>query len=469
MSANLSTIEHFGTGFDRSVFLGLPSTINTAGEWSEVRFKNRISEVPQSQLPPRLRRTNSKIEESSPKGLGFREPLEVLGEWIQAKQFDGLLLIPDALFVFPQQRFVAFSKGQTDVLESRPTDAWPQIRIELTRSSNATLTVQKFLLRPSGDTVESEILYTRALYTLSKIGSCFLASEFTDKDQVGVTFGFQPFPEEHLGNILNRAKIARKLKFIENIFKLRLTLPENITPDHVQYIETIFRGLTEGEFVSRANGTTVFLRAAEVVMSELPVSTPGAFKYCLGTEQALLFPQRVLDVGPYYLILRRAIVANSELLTHLRNGHDSWVRFEILDGQITYRYEKYLRPERHKLVQQKLDRFYSALVLAESHELATTLLEPLISDVRSDAATLIAVGWLQYHSFADRFSPQEPVLEKDNGLWRVPIHITYTTAKSVPVGEILIDIKTGGIVEEPSPELIRKRGLTQAEKMLRVG
>jgi hypothetical protein len=470
VSANLSTSENFGAGFDRSGFLGIPSSLNDTDEWSEEEFEERVSQVPRDQLPPRLRRRPSGHDEPGDNGFSFRGPSEVLEGWIEAKQFEGLLFIPGAPFVFPPQRFTAFSTNGTDVLESHPNDAWPQIRIELTRSSDVAPIVQKFLLRPSGNTVDSEILYTRALYTVSNMESCLLASELTADDQVvGVAFSFQPFSDDELARILYRAKIARKLKFIESVFKVRLTLPENITPDHVQYVETIFRGLTEGEFLSRGNGVTVFLKAADVNLSELPLSKAGPYKHYLGTEQALLFPQRVLDVGPYYLIFKRAIVANPAPLSYLREGRDSWVRFEVLDGQITYRYEKYVRPERHRLVQQKLNRFYAALISEEPPELARTVLAPLISDVLPDAAIQIAVGWLQYHSFPDAFSAQNPILDEGRGFWRVPIYVVYSNGKGAPVCEMLIDLKTGSILEEPSPEMLRQQGLALAEKILRVG
>jgi hypothetical protein len=272
-----------------------------------------------------------------------------------------------------------------------------------------------------------------------------------------------------LSQLLHRAKIARKLKFIEIIFNLRLELPENITPDHVQYIETIFRGLTEGEFVSRGSATTVFLRARDVNLSELPVSTPGSFRYCLGTEQALLYPHRILDVGPYHLILNKAIVANPQALSHLRQGKDSWVRFEVLDSQITYRYEKYVRRERHKLIQRKLSRFCAVLDEEEAAELAGTVVEPLISDVSPAAAIQIAVGWLQYHGLGDRLSAQDPILDRDHEQWRVPINVVYPNGQGAPVGELQIEVKSGALVEEPSPEALHQKGLALAEKILRVG
>jgi len=152
----------------------------------------------------------------------------------------------------------------------------------------------------------------------------------------------------------------------------------------------------------------------------------------------------------------------------LREGKNLWVRFEVLDGQIGYRYERYARPDAHKRVQQKLKRFYSQLVAQESQSLAETLLQPLILDVPRHEAIKIAVGWLEYHNFPDRFSPQEPILNKDRACWRLPIYIVYASGKGAPVGELLIDLKMGSIIDEPSPELMYQEGLALGEKILRV-
>jgi hypothetical protein len=468
MSANLSTIEHYGSGFERT---GLPLTpwLNEATQWSKEEFAGQVSQVSQRELPVRLRRETSGFTKSDSNGFSVCPALEVLRAWVLAGRFDGLLMIPDAPFVLPPQHYTVSSEDGMVRIESHPTDPWPRILIELSYSPQGDPVVERVLFRPSGDSVDSEILYTRALYTVSNLGSYFLASEVTSDDQlVGISFRCQAFSHEEAQRILYRGKIARKLKFIESIFNLRLRLPENITPDHVQYIETLFRGVTEGEFVSRGDGVTVFVKAADANLSEAPFSEAGAYAHYLGTEQALLFPQRVLDVGPYYLILKRAVLSDQRLLSSLSDGRDCRVHFEVLDSQIAYRYEKYAQPDKHKRVRRRLDRFHSQLESTEPSELADTLLEPLISDVLPDEAVQIAVGWLQYHNFPDRFSAQDPILAEERTFWRVPIYIVFASGKGAPVGELFINLKTGSIIDEPSPEVMYQEGLVLGEQILRV-
>jgi hypothetical protein len=166
--------------------------------------------------------------------------------------------------------------------------------------------------------------------------------------------------------------------------------------------------------------------------------------------------------------LNRALISNQKTLSSLREGKDVWVRFEVLDGQISYRYDRYTRHDVHKRIEQKLKHFYSQLLTEESEGLANTLLQPLILDVPSDEAIKIGVGWLEYHNFPDRFSPQEPILDESRGCWRLPIYIVYASGKGALVGQLLIDLKTGSIIDEPSPELMYQEGLALGEKILRV-
>lgn len=472
MSANLSTVEQFGVGFERT---GIPFTpwLNQTKQMSEGAVEEQISQVPSHRLPPPLRRRITAHAASTSNQIVVLPPSEVLSVWLQAGSFDGLLIIPDAPFAFPPQRFSVSSNDGKISIESHPSDAWPQILLEFKCSPQEEPTVERVQFRPSDNTVESEILYTRAHYVVSQIGSYMLASEITSEDQVvGISFNCQPLQPEQANTMLYRAKIARKLRFIERVFNLREVLPEDITPNHVQYIESIFRGLTEGEFTTRGDGVTVLLRAADVDLNVPPFSEAGAFEYLLGNEQALLFQQdkryTVLDVGPYYLKLQRAVIANRNQISRLRGGHAALVRFEVLDSQITYRYERYARAERHKRIQQKLKRFHDLLSSEEPIELANTLFDPLISDVKQDQAIKIAVGWLQYHDFPDRFTPQEPTADSERACWRVPIYVVYANGKGARVGELLIDLKTGSIIDEPSPELMHREGLALGEKILRV-
>ncbi len=462
MSATLSTNEQSWSGLNTTgilLFKEASLSEEVRGKFEEASDASKIAKEPSINGDPNFSNSTEPDQSS-----------EVLGTWEQAGGFNGYLHIPDAPFIFPPQPFTVSSKGTKVIIESQPTGSWPHILIVLSRSVYARPTVEKFLLRPSNHTVEAELLYTRALYTLSETGACLLASEVSSNNQiVGIPFSFQAFTDEEINGILYRAKFARKLRFIETLFKVRFTVPENITPAQMRRIEMLFRGITEGEFASRGKDISVPVRAADSNLSEPPFSGVGPYKHYLGAEEAVLDHPRLLNVGPVYFMLKKAVAANHLALAPLREGRDTFVRFEVLDNQIIYRFETYADREGHKRAQRRLNQFYSQLEQEEPTELARTLLEPLMSDVLPDESAQIAVGWLEYHDFPDRFSPQEPTLDEERGCWRVPIYIVYASGKGAHVGDLLIDLKTGSIIEEPSAEVMYQEGLSLAEKILRVG
>jgi hypothetical protein len=395
---------------------------------------------------------------------------EVLQGWIQSGGFYGVLHISDAHFGFPPQKFTVSSQGTKVRIESHPTDSWPQVLIVLSRIVYAKPIVDQFLMRPSGNTVEADLLYTRVLYTLGEIGSCFLASGVTPDNKVlGMGFGFEGLIEEEMKVVLHRARLARKLRFIENMFRVKFTQPEDVTAEQVRRIETLFRGITEGEFTIRGRAITVPVSTTEINPSSPPFSGIGPYRHYLGAGEVVLDYPKLLDIGPTYFMLDTAMVASQRVLTPPRDGKNALIRFEVLDNRITYRFEKYAKREGHKRAQLKLNQFYSQLLQEESPGMADTLLEPMIEDVPSKEATEIAVGWLEINDFHDRFSPQEPILDEERGRWRVPVYVVYAGGEGAPVGELQIDLKTGSIVDEPSAEAMYHEGMAKAENILRVG
>lgn len=471
MSANLSIAENYGTGYDRTEF-PLSPWLNEVTQFSKDEIEEHVGQIPREQLPVMMRGFRPPLGRTDSDNFRIQHASEVLDQWVQSGRFQGLLVIPDAPFVVPPQHFMVSSRNGVVSIERIADNEWPQMLIELTHSVTAPPSVRRVSFRPSGNTVQSEILYTRLHYTVSEAGSFLLVSEITSDNQlVGISFNCEPMSEEQTTSMVYRAKIARKLGFIEGIFNLHLTLPENITPEHVQYIEAIFLGLTEGEFTTRGNAITISLKATDVDLDTPPFSQVGPFEYPLGNKQALLFQPHesypVLDVGPYFLKLQRAVIANTKMISRLRQGFDGLVRFEVLDCQITYHYQKYSKPERHRLMLQKLERFHGQLNAEEPSILADTLVDPLISDLSSEGAIKIGVGWLQSHDFPDRFTPQTPMIDSHRKCWRLPIYVVYSSGKHSSVGELLIDLKTGSIVEEPDPELMRRSGFALGETILR--
>jgi hypothetical protein len=141
------------------------------------------------------------------------------------------------------------------------------------------------------------------------------------------------------------------------------------------------------------------------------------------------------------------------------------VRFEVLDNQITHRFERYANLSRNQRTRE-LEQFKRELALEEPKELVDLVDEPLQGDVSEFEAGQIAMGWTFYTNLPDRYCPQKPEIDQSTGHWRVPIYLVYSNGEGGPVGEIVIDEKTGVIVSHTPIDELRSRGRALAEHIL---
>ncbi len=231
-------------------------------------------------------------------------------------------------------------------------------------------------------------------------------------------------------------------------------------------MDIVFRGITEGQFTTHGSKLTFKnISASEIDLTKPPFNGVGAFFHEVEGSNILLYKQ--LPIGPVRIHLDKAELASPKVVDHIRKGLTSPidVSFEVLDNQITYRFESYARKPRSQRM-QRLNRFKHELAQQEPKELVNLVDETLQNDVSSDEALQIAVGWTQYNDLPDRYCPQEPELDSDSRHWRVPIYLIYTSGEGGPVGEIIIDVKTGEIVSHTPIEEIRSKGLALAEQIL---
>jgi hypothetical protein len=267
---------------------------------------------------------------------------------------------------------------------------------------------------------------------------------------------------------LSMAKLSRKLKFIEGVFKRSFLLPDRISPDEMQIVEMLFRGINEGEFTLRNETCTWTNVSAGVDLSTLPHDLPGPFSYTIASPLDLFGHK--FDVGPITVRLERAALANPRTVDELKrdNRGEATIRFEVLDNQITYRFEAYVRQGRRRRT-KRLTEFKHELAREEPHELVDLVDEPLQSDVSELEAGQIAMGWTLYSNLPDRYCPQEPGVDQATGHWNVPIWLVYANGEGGHVGDLLIHNKTGVIVSHTSIEEMRSKAKALAETMLHAG
>src|SRR5436305_10548811 len=111
----------------------------------------------------------------------------------------------------PEQDFTSRSTSTGSVLENRPEHSWPKIYIEFELPS-LKCKIKNLLLTASDDTVMGEVLRTRVAFSIAKAGKWLLC--LSDGWVLKLELGKGNRYEEEVRDILYRAKIYRKLKYI---------------------------------------------------------------------------------------------------------------------------------------------------------------------------------------------------------------------------------------------------------------
>lgn len=382
--------------------------------------------------------------------------------FISSRTFQGSLVIQPGGTL--KQEFRVSFTGNTIAIENTPSHSWPKLSVELVRDSpSGRLRINEVFIRPSDHTAKGGLLYTRLLFLINKAGGCSIYSSDTDK-LLELALPSLSVTEEI--ELLYSAKVYRKLKYIESFFNIRFLLPAEISGEQVNLTEMVFRGITEGEFVMR--DTEVLLEKVLPSSFDLtipPFSEPG--ELLLKSDDKIELFNQEMDLGSIVVNLKNAALANSRVLAKACENMDQPIdlRFILYDPRIFYRFDRFAK-QSLKIRAKRLQRFKQKLAREEPQELVDLIDESLENDVSSDEASHIAMGWTLYHDLPDRYCPQEPELDAASGQWRVPIYLVYTSGEGGPVGEVIIDVKTGEIVNHTPVEELRSKGRALAEHIL---
>ncbi len=409
-------------------------------------FGNYINETATARL-------NSALPISAPKSITFRSKVTIERS---------------AVFIPEQEFFIRWTNNEIRI-ENSPTRAWPKIIINLLADSLGIINrVKDINVFPSENTAEAEVKYTRFNWAMAHHPSFSITLPGIE----AINFRFENFSEEEVRDLRNRAKLFRKLSYIENFFKISNSLSPYILAAEVRNIDYIYRGLTEGEFVVRGDGLNLAVPEKQIDWSVAPFNELGSFPqsskwYSEFFGDTVYLFGRKLDIETVSIRLERAIYSghsNVPLPNHsIQQARD--IRFEVLDHQIYFRFDKYADKGKKKL-QEKLAQFKYKFLRDDPKELLELMDEPLIPDVNAEEANLIAMGWLQYNHLPDRYCSQEPVFDEANKSWRVPIYIVYATGEGGEVGELALDLKTGKVISQTPIDTIRAKGKILAEKII---
>jgi hypothetical protein len=366
-------------------------------------------------------------------------------DWLKVGQFWGQIVVPDPAFSLPRQKFTLSRSGSDFLLRNEPVAPFPRLEIFISSASSGSPSqVRRVDLQRFDASAEAEIFYTRLAWYLVKSGRFTITEDKIDRFAFQVT---KLTPEEEK-QLAYRANFYRKLRFIEATYKYKFLLPATYSKDDIRDVDIVFRAITEGEFSILADNVnlTSFAVNSPEELDDAPFSTPGLFVHDADEEKKVLGKQ--LEGARYSIRVERAALANPRQIADLRAGKSVPIRFVIFDYQLRYRFAKYAE-QSDSSRRQRLQQFKNKLLKDDPDELLDLLHEPLAAEVSSSEASTIVSGWLQFYDFSDRFCAQDAV--REDGVWRVPIWLTYPSGKGVNVQDAFVDVKTG-VVTAPTAE-----------------
>lgn len=363
-------------------------------------------------------------------------------------------------FSLPNQRFSLTKKDNYILFRSHPIDSFPTIEMVLERE-NFEIKVKDFKVERADNTVQGELLYTRIFLVLAEVRKCSLDIKNTGLPLFN--FSFAELSKEDKSYMLFRAKLARKLKFLEVFFNTRFYLPEKFEAEDIRQIEILFRGVTEGEFsIPFDNSIMIF----NYRFDEKDLSQKKAFYFEFDDDLPIL--GKLFATGKIIFKIEKGKIANPKVLKNSKNGEFiENLKLNIFDYLVDYRFEKYSDSKRLLKNQQKLEYFKKDLLREEPEFLVALLQEYLSQEVIDVVAAEIIEGLLQFYDFPDRFAVLKPKLEDNQ--WRVPIVLTYPKHEPIWLADAFVDSRTGKFEMKISFDELLKKGKKKAKEVFSIG
>ncbi len=363
-----------------------------------------------------------------------------------------------------EQDFRVLSAGKRIVIENEPENSWPKFVIEFDVDSvTQRAHPASFLMWSSNNSVDGDILYTRSLIAINRDGQCSLNLNENRFDII-----ISPLSAQEKEALLERAKLCRKLKFIEETFNHKFSLPPgDISATEIRIIDIIFQAITQGEFSTRARDLLLLqVPPGEVDLNKPPFSSPGSYSYQIKDEDGkIILFGRVLDLGAWSFWVKNAITADPEFIERLRK---EWrqpvdIKLLLLDHQIHHRFETYAPKTAKEQRERKrnLENFIAKLSQHEPDELAKLVMQPLMKDVSPNEAAEIIMDWLIYQELPNYLFPKPLSTSEKADRLEVEIWLSdFEKKKGIELaGKAIVDKKTGEIISHTSIDELREKAL----------
>lgn len=283
----------------------------------------------------------------------------------------------------------------------------------------------------------------------------FSPRSFLRLPEIGtVEFKSPSISEEAKRELFYKAKLYRKLHFIENVLGITFNLPTTITSDDAAQIDLIFRGILRGNVYSEVDTITLYkqypldMNLKEVDLDWTPQNRMAS------TNDLKLFGQEV-PVGEIQIIMQDAILVNAEDVKQQKKnetGHIPVV-FKLINHPLLLHFENFI----HQNYKQSLISFHQELSKKEPKEVADLVIEPLTKQISGGEAIEIATDFVLSTiegKLPDALISPYPAKLVMGGLeWQVDFLIHKKENYDSGIGlSVLIDRDTGKLIDPNSEE-----------------
>lgn len=272
---------------------------------------------------------------------------------------------------------------------------------------------------PKDNTVEAGILSTRLWLKILKSKEAFFYKEETGTKKL-IQIKIDLLSEENRNKVITLAKVYRKLKFIEEKFGIKFSVPTTINSYDLAKIETVFRGITRG--VVYFDTERITLEGFQPNKESLPELTENVIKdFSFKQEGIELFGQNLL-VGTISIQIPSAKIVNIEKIHQLSLGSLERANLEVLalNKVVFLVFQEFIRDL--ELQRKELEDFIKQLSLKESENISKITSEPILGYITDNEAKEIAFNKLSPEwrkLVTEGLVRLEAFLDKEHSRWLI--------------------------------------------------
>lgn len=248
-----------------------------------------------------------------------------------------------------------------------------------------------FTLHTEKMTAQAGIEQTRFVYLLQESREMYLVIPGMDQPLQIVP---DPLSEDEMKTLIYRARVFRKLRFLEIALGVEFPIPPVMSNDDIATIDTVFRGLTRGNVFSTMDSVT--LVREDITIEDIDfvlqnVDTPVSF------ERIFTVFDILVPVGTVLGVVMDPILGNipelSTLAEKKRTGEEvesATIILKSRSDQVTFHFRDQV--QRLKTFRQQALGFYKTLSESEPEELAQQVLFPMTGEVKPLEVAEIAMA-----------------------------------------------------------------------------